>query len=173
MGPTAYILRLVSLHQRINRCIPKLDYIPGVSMVMVDAVSCTWYLTDTEPLAHFNSKGLQTRPWRFYLLNEEMNSSLISALSKKRSDPESLQLMPTKVTQIGSSGLSSVLGSNWTHSSAKWLIRSPSSKFLHNDIDMDTLQPVVDPPSIGLLRTPSVQWDRCTPASGPLTHGPI
>ena len=60
-GPTAYILRLASLHQRINRCVPKLDYIPGVLKVMADAASCAWHLNDTELLAHFNSKGLQKR----------------------------------------------------------------------------------------------------------------
>ena len=155
-GPAAYILRLTSLHQRIPRYVPKLDYIPGVLTLMTDTASRTWHLADSELLADFNSNFSQTRPWCICPLKEEMNSSLISALSKKRSDPAPLQLTPTKRMFIGNSGLSSVSGSNWTHSSVKWPIRSPSSKFLHNDIEMDGLPPAVNPSSLGLRRTPSI-----------------
>ena len=172
-GPAAYILRLASLHQRVHRYVPKLDYIPGVLNVMADTASRAWHLTDPELLAHFNSNFPQTRPWRICFLKNEMNSNLISALSKKRSDPASLRPTPTRRMLIGTSGLSSVLDSNWTHSSVKWPIQSPSSKFLHNDIEMEGLPPAVNPSDLGRLRTPSVQWDRCTPAWGPLTPGPI
>ena len=76
-GPAAYILRLASLHQRIHRYVPKLDYIPGILNVMADTASRAWHLTDSELLAHFNSTVSQMRPWHICLLKEELNSSMI------------------------------------------------------------------------------------------------
>ena len=103
-GPTAYLLRLNSLHQRHFRYLSKADYLPGVYNRMADELSRLWHLSDSQLLLHFELHYPQPQPWRIVHLRSAMRSSLISALQMKRGDLQSvLHRLP-----IGPLGPSSV-----------------------------------------------------------------
>ena len=88
-GPTAYLLRVNSLHQRHYRYLAKSDYISGPANQMADDCSRLWRLTDSQLLAHFDLHYPQKHPWRIAVLRSNMHSALISALLKQRPDPQS------------------------------------------------------------------------------------
>jgi hypothetical protein len=46
--PPAYLLRLMSLHQRFHRYVPLHDYLPGPLNSMADDASRLWHLSDTD-----------------------------------------------------------------------------------------------------------------------------
>ena len=76
LGPAAYLLRLLSMHQRHYRYRTTFDYLPGPVNVMADDASRLWHLSDNELLTHFNSNYPQTRPWRISPLRHDMASAL-------------------------------------------------------------------------------------------------
>jgi hypothetical protein len=84
LGPAAYLLRLLSLHQRHFRYRSTFDYLPGPLNVMADDVSRRWDLSDDLLLTHFNTAYPQTQPWQLLSLRPTMLSALITALSCKR-----------------------------------------------------------------------------------------
>ena len=55
-SPVAYMPRLLALHRRFYRFISTVTHIPGDTNSMEDDASRLWNLSDTELLAHFNSK---------------------------------------------------------------------------------------------------------------------
>ena len=171
-GPTAYLLRLNSLHQRHFRYLSKPDYIPGVYNQMADDLSRLWHLSDSQMLLYFTRKYPQPQPWRLVKLRPEMQSSLTSALRMKRSDLQSvLNATPNKMA-IGTSG----------HNSARPLVKtrtwkgktSPSSyifsRLLAYDYARETLLPSHSLEGLEQWRTTYVPSRRRLPAWGPKTR---
>jgi hypothetical protein len=171
-GPTAYLLRLNSLHQRHFRYLSKPDYIPGVYNQMADDLSRLWHLSDSQMLLYFTRKYPQPQPWRLVKLRPEMQSSLTSALRMKRSDLQSvLNATPNKMA-IGTSG----------HNSARPLVKtrtwkgktSPSSyifsRLLAYDYERETLLPSHSLEGLEQWRTTYVPSRRRLPAWGPKTR---
>jgi hypothetical protein len=170
-GPIAYLLRLHALHQCHHRYIPLHDFIPGVANVLSDQCSHHFHLTDAELLAHFNSSFPQTMPWQMCQLQKETLSALILALSRKRPVLGSLLNVPKQWMCIGAIGKISAWRTTSTLSSRTATTPSPSSKFLHNGIEMAARLPCKTPSDLEQWKTPSVRWVSCSPNWGPLTSG--
>ena len=166
-GPAAYLLRLAALHQRHHRYLAQHDYIPGPSNVMADDCSRLWHLTDTQLLAHFESHYPQRQPWQLFPLREQMHSALISALFKRRSEPECALNEPVPTIAIGPSGRSSATPTLSTLSYATSRTQSPSSRSSDSSIETDVSPPATTPSELALWRTRSVQWARRWPHWGP------
>ena len=163
LGPAAFLLRLQALHQRFFRYVPLRDYIPGPINAMADFLSRQWDLTDDQILSHFNSHFPQNEPWQLCPLKTEMNSSLISALSRRRSDPELMKTMPTARIGIGSFGKPTVPKTIWTPFSSTSKIHSLISKSMVEDYAMVDLPHAVDRSDLKLFQTTSPWWVRGSP----------
>lgn len=173
LGPAAFLLRLQAMHQRFFRYVPLRDYIPGPLNVMADILSRRWDLSNEQILSHFNLHFPQKEPWRLCQLRPEMNSSLISALSRKRSDPESLRTTPSERIAIGKSGLSTATPAPSILSSPPIQILSQFSRSLHRDLETVDLPPAASRSDLRQFQTPSAQWARNSPYWGPTTPGTI
>ena len=78
----AYLCRLSSLHQRHQRYVAEVSYIPGPVNSMADDCSRLWHLNDQQLLTHFNFHYPQSKTWQLCHLSSEVLSSLESALRK-------------------------------------------------------------------------------------------
>jgi hypothetical protein len=167
IGPAAYLLRLQALHRRLFRYVPLVDFIPGVVNAMADFASRSWHLTDEEFLIAFNRLFPQKLPWRLCHVRSEMNSSVISSLRRKRSDPALLRPTPTKKIRIGKFGSTSACCEILIRSSKTFPIRSPSWLSSLPSSETVDLPPAVDASTLARWRTPFARWDRRSPAWGP------
>jgi hypothetical protein len=79
----AYLCRLSSLHQRSERYYHSVHFIPGVANSMADDASRCWHLSDSQLLAHFESRYPQSLPWQLCHLTPKQTSELISSLRRK------------------------------------------------------------------------------------------
>ena len=170
LGPAAFLLRLQAFHQRFFRYVPLRDYIPGPQNLLADFLSRRWDLTDDQLLSYFNTHFPQKRSWRICQLRPEMNSALILALSRRRSEPELLRHIPRKRIPIGKFGSNFVTKFESTPTLLESWIRSPTSKSSGLDIATVGLPPAVEASNLRQFLTPSARWDRGSPAWGPSTH---
>jgi len=92
-GPSSYLLRLKSMHQRAHRYQLRTFYIPGPINKMADDCSRLWHLTDKELLEYFNRTYPQAVPWQIRELSPAMHEALNSALLCKRAPPEALDVV--------------------------------------------------------------------------------
>jgi len=166
-GPAACLLCIQAIHQRHFRCVAKHDYIPGPANVMADQCSRAWHLSDDELLTHFNLQFPQAKPWQLCHVRKPLNSSLIAALFRKRSDPALILNTPTPSTTIGTAGLHSVLRMASTRSSGATKILSQCSNCSRKDTVMAESRPAKGPSDLGQWRTRFVPWVRSSPAWGP------
>ena len=169
LGPTAYLLRLNSLHQRHFRYLAKPDYIPGPLNVMADDLSRLWHLSDSQLLSYFNLHYPQALPWTLVQLRPAMLSALTSALQKQRVSPALLLNEPPPKMVIGEFGSSTARPLALAPTSK----RSPSSylfsKFLQSDSAPVSSPPPVDLSRLGAWRTTYAPSVRRFPAWGPRT----
>lgn len=170
LGPTAYLLRLNSLHQRHFRYLSKADYLPGVYNRMADELSRLWHLTDSQILLHFELHYPQPQPWRIVHLRSAMRSSLISALQMKRGDLQSVLNDPMHKTPIGPLGLSSVRPLGLTPTLKQNQSSYLFSKFLPCDYDKESSVAPTGLSGLGPWRTIYAPSLRRSPAWGPRTH---
>lgn len=167
-GPTSYLLRLHSLHQRCHRYRSTIDYIPGPVNTMADDASRLWHLSDTAFLAHFNTCYPQHQPWQLLTLRPEMHLALTTALQCKRSKPESFlhdhgpEMLPGFSGPITAPLLVS------TPCLPISPILSPSSKSLPHDTALAVSHPVVNLSGLEQWKQHSAPLARRWPAWGPL-----
>jgi len=173
-GPTAYLLRLNSLHQRHFRYLAKADYIAGPVNKMADDCSRLWHLSDSQLLAYFNSMYPQKRPWKLVHLRPEMHSALTLALQKQRPEPLSFlgALAPKMAT--GAHGRSSLpLTRAWTPTSLS-SGKPPSyifSKFSPQDCGEALSHPAVSLSGVDRWRSTYGPSERRSPWWTTRTHG--
>ena len=167
--PAAYLLRMQALHRRQYRYYPQHDFIPGTLNAMADDASRMHHLSDADFCSHLDSTYPQVRPWRGCTLRFKILSSLISALSRSRSNPASWQDEPRPPTVCGTAGWISVPTTPWIPGSPKASILYRTSKFSALGTAMDASHPVANPFDIAQLRTPYVMSARATKAWGPRT----
>jgi hypothetical protein len=86
----AYLLLIHALRQLHHHYLPLHALIPGMANVISDQCSHHFQLTDSQPIAHFNSSLPHTMPWRVFHLRKENLYALILALSRKRPNLGSL-----------------------------------------------------------------------------------
>ena len=55
-APPAHLLRLFGIHQHYHGYVPQRDYIPGKSNPLTNESSRLFFMTDSQFLAHLNSK---------------------------------------------------------------------------------------------------------------------
>lgn len=169
-GPSAYLLRLHSLHQRHYRYLSKPDYIPGIYNRMADDLSRLWHLTDSQLLTYFNAKYPQAQPWRIVHLRSEMHSSLISALQTKRVDPQLFLKQPPPKMVIGRNGQNTARPLALIPTSKPSQTSYLFSKFLASDSEVETSPQVANLLHLGLWKTTYGPSGRRSPAWGPI-HG--
>ena len=167
-GPASYLLRLNSLHQRHYRYLSCPDYIPGPINSMADDCSRLWHLTDSQLLAHFNSKYPQNQPWKLVHLRPEMLSSVTSALQKQRQTPVLFLNDPKRKTIIGKCGKATALTSKWTHTYAKSRTSYLSSKYSPPDYEEETIAEATNLSDLNKWRTTYALSVRKSPAWGPV-----
>ena len=89
-GPSSYLLRLKSMHQRAHRYQLRTFYIPGPYNTMADDCSRLWHLSDKELLEYFDRTYPQAVPWQIRHLSPAMQESLNAALLCTRAPPDTL-----------------------------------------------------------------------------------
>jgi hypothetical protein len=169
LGPAAYLLRVLSLHQRFYRYRASIDFVPGKRNSMADDASCLWTLSDPALLAHFNSRYPQEKPWQLLTLRPAMLSTLITSLHCKRSKPASFLHAPNLVQIHGPSGVPFAAPSPWTPCSSVYPIHFTSSKSLPTGTELASLRPITSPSELAQWRQPSAPLARPWPAWGPWT----
>jgi len=131
----AYLLRLLALHRRFYRYSTTIMHLAGTINRMADDASRLWHLTDDAFLSHFETTYPQRRSWKLCRLRPAVTSSLICALSRKRSPPE-LYLGDQKGTRkSGPSGPASRPPSVSTPSCSRSPIPFPSCKSLPVELE--------------------------------------
>lgn len=147
-GPVAYLLRLQAMHQRHHRYLPKVSFIKGTCNSMADDCSRLWQLSTNELTRYLNRTYPQATSWQFSPVQPNMAFSLISALHKKRPQPESWLHTATPKIAPGSFGSNSALNSPKIRHYKT--LQSPllSSKYSHEESGMDALQPAASPSNL-------------------------
>ena len=83
-GPSAYLLRLQAMHQRVFRYQQRTFYLQGEANGMADDCSRLWHLSDDELVSYFDAHYPQPQPWRLCHLNSATASAIHSALRCER-----------------------------------------------------------------------------------------
>jgi hypothetical protein len=169
LGPSAYLLRLLSLLQRHYRYLASFDYLPGPLNVMADDASRLFDLSDTALLNHFNTFYPQDKPWQLYVPRPEILSVLTMALCCKRSDPASYLPALNLATLPGFDGPPIVQMLASVPPARTLGIRYSSSKSLPIVTEPAASHPVVNLFDLVPWRTPSGPLARRWPYWGPLT----
>jgi hypothetical protein len=174
--PPAYLLRLMSLHQRFHRYIPLHDYLPGPLNRMADDASRLWHLSDHALLHHFNSTYPQPASWQLYHPTANFNSAVISALSCAPSIQESWLAEPSSPYPVGTPGPTFATPSTSILTSAKLKIPSHFFKSSPTDAEMAPSPPAAALSDLAAWKTPyallrkrSAAWGPRIPASTPTT----
>jgi hypothetical protein len=168
---TAYLLRLLGIHQRIFRYVPRFDYQPGGSNNMADDASRLFQLSDTAFLSYFNSTYPQQVSWQLVTPTPQMISAVTSALRKKTSNAELLRVEPPPPTPITTNGSSTHLKWASTPYSKGSRTKYPSFKSSSTEFDMATCLPAEIKSSLGQLKTTYGRLHRRTSPWGPRTRG--
>ena len=168
-GPAAYLLQVSSLHQRHYRYKPEFHHISGPSNAMADDCSRKWNLSDDELLTYFNSTYPQTSSWQLRRLRPEMNSVLISALLRRRSEPASYLPVIAKHKRHGTPGVRFANPLMRTQNFPRWPTLSHSSKPLAFAGEMAESPPAASRTELDQWRTPFALSARGFPAWGPRT----
>lgn len=165
--PAAYLLRISSLHRRHHRYNADFQYIKGPANAMADDASRLFPLSDSQFLAHFEQNYPQEKPWRLCRLRQEMRSALISALHRKRVDPQSFLVGPTHKTTPGLSGRTFAWSTPLTRSSTPSRTQFTTSWSLPSATETAALQKTVTPFGLGQWRMPYAPSVRRWPVWGP------
>ncbi|MGH7974557.1 MAG: hypothetical protein ACREBR_03440 [bacterium] len=168
-GPVAYLLRLLSLHQRFHRYRVEISHIPGTANAMADDCSRLWRMCDSDLLSYFDTHYPQSSPWQMRQMRQGMASALTSALWQKRQPPESFLNAPKHVATCGTAGQNFVWNSTWTPSWPKCKIPSRLYKSSLGDIVTAASPPAATRYALEQWRMPSARWDRRSPGWGPRT----
>jgi hypothetical protein len=165
----AYLLRLQAIHQRSHRYNSSSFFVPGKLNAMADDCSRLWHLSNSQLLDHFNRTYPQAVSWRIVQPRQEMLSSVICALHRKRPEPASFLQEPPPTTTAGLSGHNSAKISPWTRGSATTSIPSYSYKSLPSVTAQASLPPAANLYDLVQWKAPSVPWVRPLRAWGPQT----
>ena len=168
-GPAAYLLQVSAMHQRHYRYKPEFHHIPGPSNAMADDCSRKWYMSDSELLTYFNSRYPQNVSWQMRHLRPEMNSALISALLRKRSEPALYLPAIEKHKRHGTPGVRFVNPSMRTQTFPRWPTLSHSSKPSAYAGEMVASHPAASPTELDQWRMPFGLSARNFPVWGPRT----
>jgi len=146
------LLRLLAIHQRLHRYVPRHDYIPGGSNPLADDASRLFHLTDSQLLTHFNSNYPQQHSYHYATPTPSMVSAVTSALLKKPYNVESLQDETPAPTPTGDPGAISLLSWASTPFSKPSRTKYQSSKSSSTEYMLEHLRSTAIPSSLEWLR---------------------
>ena len=133
----AHLLRLFGIHQRYHRYVPRHDYQPGLSNPVADACSRDFHLSWDDLLAdlsvHLPENDTGTP--QVWTPSSEIVACVLSALARKRSQPESLCIAPAKPSGIKSSAPSAV--ADWPLTPFSKPLRTKYSAYKSSDRDYE------------------------------------
>ena len=167
----AHLLRLFGMHQRFHRYVPRHDYLSGPSNPVADATSRDFNLSWPQlltSLSPYIPKGASCQIWT---PSKEIVSSVISALQRKRSPPESLWVEPRPPAQSGRSGKTTVLTWASTPFSKPSRTKYQSYKSSHSEYALENLRPTEIPSSLDRLKITYGTLHRRSKVWGPATQG--
>ena len=167
--PAAYLLRISSLHQRYHRYNADWQYISGPANAMADDASRLFKLSDTEFLAYFQQHYPQAKPWRLCRLRQGMRSALISALHRRRVEPQSFLVGSPPKTIPGLCGRTFAWSTPLTRSSTPSRTQFTTSWSLPSATKTADSPKKVTPFGLGQWRTRYAPSVRRWPAWGPKT----
>jgi hypothetical protein len=137
-SPAAYLLRVHTLHARQFRYISTHDYIPGPQNAMADCASRLLEISLSDFLTHFDTFFPLLFPWTGCNPRSEKIPLAITALCKRRSEPESFPRAPPKPPIRGSCGWHSVEHTTSTRRSLQFR-PSPNPPSVHPTISRGTI----------------------------------
>ena len=146
------LLRLLAIHQRLHRYVPRHDYIPGGSNPLADDASRLFHLADSQLLTHFNSTYPQRHSYHYATPNPSMVSAVTSALLKKPYNVASLQDETPAPTPTGDPGAISLLSWASTPFSKPSNTKYQSYKSSSTEFDPEHLRSTAIPSSLERLR---------------------
>ncbi len=103
--PPAYLLCLFGMHQRFHQYLPWFDYISGPSNPIADSLSCNFNLTWPDQLANIMLFLHQHNGPQVWTPSGRIVSAVTSALLRKQSKRESLQVAPPAPLPLEPSGV--------------------------------------------------------------------
>jgi hypothetical protein len=106
-SPPAYLLHLFGMHQYFHRYVPRFDYISGPSNPIADSLSCNFDLNWSDQLANIMPFLPQHNGPQVWTPSGQVVSAVTSALLRKQSRRESLQVVPPVPLPLGTSGVTS------------------------------------------------------------------
>ncbi len=102
-SPLAYLLRLFGIHQRFHQYVPRFDYISGPSNPIADSLSHNFDLNWSDQLANITPFLPQHNGPQVWTPSRQVLSAVTSALLRKQSRWESLQVVPPVQLPLGTS----------------------------------------------------------------------
>ena len=166
----AYLLRLLGIHQRFHRYVPRFDYQPGLSNPVADCLSRDFHLAWPDLFSHLSPYLSQKLGYQVWTPPSRLVSAVVSALLRKRSPRESILREPRAPSSTGTSGSSSPM--SWAStpfskpSRTKFLCyKSLQSEYVKENLQPKAVKSGLDRLKItyGRLARRSCQW-------GPMTH---
>jgi hypothetical protein len=165
----AHLLRLLGIHQRLHRYVPRHDFIPGKSNPLADDASRLFHLSNTNFLSHFNSTYPQLQSFKHVTPTPQLSSAVISALRMKTYSAESLQDVPPPTTPIGHNGSPSQVTWASIPFSQPSTVKFQSCKSSYAESEPANPQPADVKSSLGRLRSTYGALRRRTSPWGPQT----
>lgn len=144
----AHLLCLFGIHQRFHRYVPRHDYLSCPSNPVADATSRDFHLAWPDLIDSLSPFLLQKDSCQIWTPNKEIVSSVISALQRKRVNPESLWVEPEQPLQSGRSGKTAVLTWASIPFSKPSKTKYQSYKSLHIEYVLENLRPEAIPSSL-------------------------
>ena len=170
--PPAYLLRLFGIHQRFHRYVPRFDYLSGASNHIADALSRDFHLTWpllVDSLERFLPQHVGYQVWT---PSPQIVSAVISALLRKRSQRESLLVVPPMPTLSGTYGsISSPLSWASTPFSKPSKTKFQSFKSSPNEFVAENLLPANVQFGLDRLKITYGSLHRRSSTWGPMTRG--
>lgn len=168
--PTAYLLRLFGLHQRLHRYVPRFDYLSGPSNLVADPLSRDFHLSMSKIMTNLRPILPQNTGYYEWTPSPQILSAVHSALLRKPCNVESLWVEPPSPTLHGKFGPSSQ-PICWpsTPYSRPSKTKYQSYKSLDNLFEKEHLQPSRVKSALGTLRITYGQLARRSCTWGPKT----
>jgi len=166
----AHLLRLFGIHQRYHRYVPRHDYQSGVSNQVADACSRDFHLCWEDLIADLAPYIPQNATLQVWTPSDKIVSSIISALLKRRSEPESLLIEPSPPVPSGDSRQSSVCSWPLTPFSKPSKTKYQAYKASDEEYVVENLKPTAIQSGLERLKVSYGKLHKRPAVWGPMTH---
>jgi hypothetical protein len=161
-SPPTYLLCLFEMHHRFHRYVPWIDYISGPSNLIADSLSCNFDLPWPDQLANIMPFLPQHNGPQVWTPSRQVVSAVTSALPRKQSKQESLQVMPPAPLLLEPSGVTSPVAWVSTPFSKPSRTKYHSFKSLPSKFVAENYLPVAVQSGLDGLKITYGMLSRCT-----------